>query len=210
MGTVKEEVSGIGEGEVAAFDDDELGSKAMDAAGGFFHGVQIVNREIGENACFRGIWGDNKGYGEDVGDEGGDGVLLKELITVFGDHDGIYDEAIEVKFAKDGGDGTDKVCGGKHTCFSGVSADVVEDRAELECEEFRGNIMNAVNAPGVLCGKCGDGGHAVDAEGVEGFKVGLYAGAAAGIGAGDGEGAWIHELLLFVIAQSVGKSSPLF
>ena len=61
MCTVKEEVSGIGEGEVAAFDDDEFGSKAMDAAGGFFHGVQILNWEIGENAGFRGIWGDNKG-----------------------------------------------------------------------------------------------------------------------------------------------------
>ncbi len=90
--------------------------------------------------------------------------MLKELITVFGDHDGIYDEAIEVKFAKDSGDGTDERCGRKHTCFSGVSADVVEDRAELEGEEFSGNIMNAVDAPGVLCGKCGDGGHAVDGE----------------------------------------------
>ncbi len=129
---------------------------------------------------------------------------------MFGDHDGIYDEALEVKFAKHGGDGTDKGCGGKHTGFSGVSADVVEDRAELECVEFRGNIMNAVDALGVLCGKSGDGRHAVDAEGVEGFKVGLYAGAAARIGAGDGEGPWIHELLLFVVAQSVGKSSPIF
>lgn len=61
MVAVEEEVSGVGERKVAAFDDDEFGAKAVDAAGGFFHGVQIVNREIGENAGFRGIWGENKG-----------------------------------------------------------------------------------------------------------------------------------------------------
>lgn len=57
--------------------------------------------------------------------------MLKELITVFGDHDGIYDEAIKAELAKNSGDGTDERCGRKHPCFSGVSADVVEDRAEL-------------------------------------------------------------------------------
>ncbi len=50
---------------------------------------------------------------------------------MFGDHDGIYDEAIKAELAKNSGDGTDERCGRKHPCFSGVSADVVEDRAEL-------------------------------------------------------------------------------
>jgi len=64
---------------------------------------------------------------------------------------------------------------------------VVSAGINLFLDEVDGEQVEGGDAGGVLRGDGGDGGHAVDAEDGEGFEIGLEAGAAAGIGAGDGE-----------------------
>lgn len=56
--------------------------------------------------------------------------------------------------------------------------------------------MNGCDALCVLDGKGSYGGHAVGAEGGEGFEVGLYSCTAGGVGACDGEGVRYHVMEL--------------
>ena len=75
----------------------------------------------------------------------------------------------------------------QHAELDGIDADVLDHRLDLRLQEGRRHAVDARHAERVLRGQRGDGRHAVAAERREGLEVGLDAGAAAAVGAGDRE-----------------------
>ena len=85
------------------------------------------------------------------------------------------------------GDGSDDPEIRHHADLDRADLEIGEHRIDLRGDKFRGHLMNARDAGGVLRGQRGDDGGAVDAERGKRLQVGLNAGAAGGIRAGDGE-----------------------
>ena len=75
----------------------------------------------------------------------------------------------------------------EHPDLHGVDADVLGHRADLRDDHRRARRLHRVDADGVLRGQRGDRRHPVDAAARERLQVGLDAGAAAGVRAGDRE-----------------------
>lgn len=83
------------------------------------------------------------------------------------------------------GHGIDQLGGGQHAEFDGADAEIVEAGIDLRAQEFGGRCMDRGDAARVLGRQRGNRGQSVHAMRGEGLEVGLDAGAAAGIGAGD-------------------------
>ena len=80
----------------------------------------------------------------------------------------------------------------QHAGLDRVGADIVEHDLHLLADESRIDRQDAVDPLGVLRGQRGDRGRREGAEHRHRLDVGLNAGAAAGIGAGDDEDAALH------------------
>ena len=75
----------------------------------------------------------------------------------------------------------------QHADLDGIDADVFHHGVDLRAQHVGRHAVDGAHALGVLRGDGGDGRHAVAAQRAEGLEVGLDAGAAAAVGAGDGE-----------------------
>ena len=85
---------------------------------------------------------------------------------------------------------------------------VFGDRAHLRQHEFRRRHQHLGDALRVLRGERGDDARAIDSERREGLEVGLDAGAARGVGAGDGERDGCHTLVYFIPASAGMTMEP--
>src|SRR5665811_270387 len=75
----------------------------------------------------------------------------------------------------------------RHADLDGVEADVSDQGLELLGDEIRWYHIHSGDAQGALCGEGGDHGGAVDAQRRERLEVGLDAGTAGRVAAGDGQ-----------------------
>ncbi len=75
----------------------------------------------------------------------------------------------------------------QHADLHRVHANVLGHGVDLRTQHVGRNAVDGAHALGVLRGDGGDGRHAVAAERAEGLEVGLDAGAAAAVGAGNGK-----------------------
>ena len=125
--------------------------------------------------------------GEEAFDEGLLGRFLEEGIAAFGDHDRIQDHRRAIDLAKGFGDGIDQGHIGNHADFDGVDGDIVEQAQNLPFYDGRSDFLNIVYFAGILDGDGRNGRHAEDAVGLECLEIGLNAGAARRIRAGDGQ-----------------------
>jgi hypothetical protein len=73
----------------------------------------------------------------------------------------------------------------QHTDLDRVYPDVFNDSLELRFEELGRYRVNTAHADCVLRRQCRDGRHTVAAQGAESFEVGLDAGTATAVRAGD-------------------------
>lgn len=101
---------------------------------------------------------------------------------MFADHDRVDDEGAEEGKAGYGFDG-----GGvaERAGLDDVWGEVFENGFDLLEDEIWREDFHARDAARVLDGEKRDGGGAVNVEAMEGFEVGLYAGAPGGVGAGN-------------------------
>jgi hypothetical protein len=76
---------------------------------------------------------------------------------------------------------------GQHAQLHRADAEVVEAGVDLGAQEIHRRHVHGADAARVLGGERGERAQAMHAVGGEGFQVGLDAGAAAGVGAGDGQ-----------------------
>ena len=103
------------------------------------------------------------------------------------DHDRIEHHVRGAMAIEPGGDRLDDRRVGQHADLHRADIEIGKHRVHLCGDEIRRHIVNAEHALGVLRGERGDDAGAIDAERREGFQIGLDAGAAARIRAGDGE-----------------------
>ena len=85
------------------------------------------------------------------------------------------------------GDRIDHFPVGEHAQLDRADAKIIEAGIDLRAQEFQRRHVYRGHAAGVLRGQRGDRGQPVHAVRGKGLEVGLNAGAAAGIGAGDGQ-----------------------
>ena len=116
------------------------------------------------------------------------GVVAQEFVAAFGHHDRIENDVAGPVGRQAVGHRFNDVGGVEHADFDGVGADVGQDRVDLGGDEVRRYRMNGGDGLCVLGGQGRDYGHAVAFQGGKGFQVGLNAGPAAAVRAGDGQG----------------------
>jgi hypothetical protein len=75
---------------------------------------------------------------------------------------------------------------GNHADLDGIDADVGKDRIDLVCHENGGHGVDTGDALCVLRRQGSQNGHSVNAASGKGLQIGLDAGAARRVGAGDG------------------------
>ena len=99
------------------------------------------------------------------------------------DHDRVdYQRAFDMKRSY----GLDNFLIPERTEFGGVWGNVFQNCLDLRQHQIAGERVDTSDAKRVLDGDQSDDGFAVHAELMEGFEVGLHAGSATGVGAGDG------------------------
>jgi len=147
-----------------------------------------VGLAAGEDARLGQVGGHDRGARKQVADQRFAGGRVEQHGTGLGDHDRVqHDGRVlveEVERADDGRDGLDSA---QHPDLHRIDADVVDDGRHLGDDHLRRDRLDRAHLDGVLRGDGGDGGHAMHPAAREGLEVGLDAGAAAGIRAGDGE-----------------------
>ena len=96
-------------------------------------------------------------------------------------------------------DRVDHLCRGQHPDLAGADRKILEQGIDLRIEKRRRWRVDGADAARVLRGQGGDGGQAVHAMCGEGLEIGLNAGAAAGIGAGNAQDR--RRLLIVLLFQ---------
>ena len=116
-------------------------------------------------------------------------LLVEQPRAALGDHHGVEDDGRLRNQAERGGDGPDRLGRAEHADLDGVDADVGGDGAHLLRDGLRRQRVDGRDAGRVLRRDRRDRGHSVDPAAGEGLQVGLNAGAAAGVRAGDRQNA---------------------
>ena len=140
-----------------------------------------------ERLGLSGVRRRDEGKGQEPGDEGRDGVLPQEAVAALRHHDGVDDELPHAVMAEPFRHRLDDRCAGEHPGLDGVHADVGCDGVDLGGDHVDGQFVDGGDAERVLGGDGGERARAVDLEGGERLEVGLYARAASGVGACDGQ-----------------------
>ncbi len=115
------------------------------------------------------------------------GVRRQQPVARGRHHHGIEHDMFWRPARQPRGDGVDGRKLRHHPDLDRVDVEIAENRIELRGHEIGGHLMDAADAARVLRGQGRDDGGAVDAERGKGLEVGLDAGAAGRIRAGDGE-----------------------
>ena len=138
-----------------------------------------------ERGGFVEVGRDESGQRQQVVAQSGDGVGRKQCVPVLGQHHGVEHDPGRTMPAQRVGHGANDAGIGEHADLHGVDADVVEDGVELRRDEFGVGRMDRAHAMRVLRGQRRDDARAVDAKRRKRLQIGLDAGSAAGVGAGD-------------------------
>jgi hypothetical protein len=130
---------------------------------------------------------DDLGQGQHLGDERGARRGLEQRVAGLRDHDGVEHDGPAAVRAQTRGHRLDDGGRRQHPDLDRVGADIRQHGIDLSRHELGRDVEHAVNAQGVLGGQRGDHRGAEDPERRERLEVCLDAGAATGIGAGDGQ-----------------------
>ena len=129
------------------------------------------------------------GQRHQLGQNGFDSIFQRQAVARSGHQHGIGNDKRHGMTAQHVGYSTNDFRIGQHADFYRVDADVGKHRFALLPYHFGRNGMHALHAFCVLGGNGGNDACAVCTQRAEGFQIGLYARAAAGIGAGNGQNA---------------------
>lgn len=133
----------------------------------------------GDQFGFGEIGGDEGGAGEEVLAVGGRERVIKHGVALMVDKDGVNDQRYI------GGnrlaDGFHQIRLANEACLDGGGGVVGDYGGDLGAEKVRGHELDGRDFNTILGGDGGEGGHAVDAEECPCFEVGLDAGRAAAI-----------------------------
>ena len=175
-------------GHVTALDD----AGDTEAQGNAFGGILLllgrVDRLTPQDFGLGDIGGHQQGAGQERLLQAADGILLQQGGPRGGDHDRIDHELGQSTSPYHIGHGLNDVCGEEHARLGGGYREAVADGLHLAGDHLRRDGLDAAHGVRVLCRDAGDGAGAMHAVRGKGLEVGLNAGPAAAIRAGDGEG----------------------
>lgn len=209
--TAHVERSGFGAGhidclravEVTSFDEYDARAGPQDPFAGLAHVVHRSNRHVGEDLCFRDVWGDNVGDWQQLGGQRRDRIDVEKPVTPLRDHDRINHDLRQVERANGGGDGLDDRRCRQHAYLDRIRAEVTDDRFDLRRHEIGRERLPTDDPSGILRGHCRDCGRAKNSMRGERLQISLYSGASTRIAAGNRE-CCFH---LFVTSAFVAEST---
>ena len=172
---------------MAAFDDDVFHAHGLDFLRSSQKIVGVLDGHAADDFCFRHVWCEHGGQRQDLTHEGGGGFIFHERSAAFGDHHWIDDDGNFRMLPELSGDGAHDLCVRQHAGFEGANLKIAEDGAHLLVHKFHRDFVDALHAEGVLRCHSDDDGGAENAAFLEGFQIGLNAGAATAVTACDGE-----------------------
>lgn len=172
---------------MAALDHDDGRAERSQCASSLALLGEATDRGAEQHLCLAQVRGEDAGVWQQRLDVERLRLGIEQAIAAGGHHHGVDDEVRQSTRRRELRDRGDDGGRGEHAGLHRGDGQVLEDRFDLLDDELRGHDVDAVDAAGVLGGQCRDGRGAVDAEGSEGFEVGLDAGATAGVRAGDGQ-----------------------
>ena len=172
--------------QVAALDQHPSRPEGEDRVGPCAKVALGLDADAGELLDLGQVRRDDRGERDELRAQDLDGLGPQQRITVLADADRVDDQRCG-HAAEPVRDGGDELGRGQHPGLDDVDADVVEDAVELRQHRFDRQVPGALDADAVLRGDGDDDAHAVDTGGEHRLEIGLDAGAAAGVRAGDGE-----------------------
>ena len=158
-----------------------------DAVGGGLHILLIANQRIGQYFGFGNVRSHDRSHREQLAGQGRNGIVTDELGTGSGHHNRVEHDVRGVMEGESFSNDVDDVSGRHHADFHRDRRNILKHHVDLVGENVRFGVLNGTHAGGVLCGERGDGAHAEHAASQHGLQIGLHAGTAGRVGAGDRE-----------------------
>jgi len=141
-----------------------------------------------ERSGFSEIWCDDRGAGDEAFDNAALRVAVQQPIAGRRDHHGVEHVVWQTVSPEGVGHGGDDLDRAEHAAFHRERREIVGDGVDLADHELGRKRLPRQHAERVLSRHRGDDARAEDPELVERLQVGLDAGAASRIRAGDGQG----------------------
>ena len=197
---------------MTAFEEDAHAEAFGKGAGGGLGGGLDGGKGAAEEGGGLGeVGGEEGGTGEEARGEDADGGVVEKARAAGGDHDGVDDEGERGVGLGEVGHHVDEGGVEEHPGLGGAEGEGLGHARELVAQDGGVGALHAADAEGVLGGEGGEGGAPVDAVRPKGAEVGLDAGAAAAVAAGDRHrrrDVLCHEAFLSVAQGQLPPGSP--
>ena len=174
---------------MAALYEDRTGSRARDDASGLHHGVQALGCGIdaGQDTCLGNVGSHDLRQAEQLVHHGPRRPVGHERRPARGDHDRVNNDAVCLMAAQALCNRAGDPSARKHADLDGGGTDVLKHGVYLVGHNLRVCLLYGANPAGVLCRERTNHALAIQAQGGNGLKVGLNAGATRRVAAGDSE-----------------------
>ena len=172
---------------MTAFNQHGLAARLEDDARRLLRAVHGLDGNTCQRLSLAQVGGNERGQWQQALFDAHNRFRFKQFEAAGGDQHRIYNEVRRAVFGEFRGDGVDYRPGRQHPGFYRGDVEVIENRVDLRFDEIHRQLEGFPDLPRVLRGHSRDNGEAVGAVGVKGLEVGLDAGAAAGVGSGNGE-----------------------
>jgi hypothetical protein len=149
--------------------------------------VLRLDLDVGQVLGLVHVRGDDRGEGQKLVDQRVDGRILEQLEARLRDHDRVHDEREQVVGRHAVGYRFDDLRSREHARLGRLHVHVLGHGVNLRGHERGRQVVGLRHFFGVLGRYGGEGGGAEDAVGLHRLEVGLNAGAAARVAAGNGE-----------------------
>ena len=180
-----EQVRAVGPLAVAALDQDAAPAVSGELARGGLHVRGRADGAAHKHLGLGEVRRDHVRERHEVLADGADSVVPQQPVAALGDHDGVEDDVARAEARQLGRDRADQLGRVEHPDLHRVRPDVLEDRRDLRGRELRRHRVNPPHSLRVLGRERRDRRHPVAAEGRERLEIGLDAGPAAAVRAGD-------------------------
>jgi len=154
------------------------------------------DREPRQRLSLRNVRRDHKGKRKETLDDRFDRIGSKERRAALGHHHRIDHQSLDTVRLHFRCNDVDDPGVGEHPGFGGIDGDIFEDRIDLSADELRRQVVDPLDAHGVLGRHGCDRRCPEDAQGGEGFQIGLDPRPAPGIRTCNGQCA-AHRLTSF-------------
>lgn len=205
----QQQIDGLVSSQVPTLHESCASTEVEDRPCGIRQITRSLDRQTGEDARFMEVWGDDDGQRDELPPDGVLGLAIEQTVSARGNHHRIEHVVRQPVLNDCMGHGLHQGCRGKHTGLDRVQRHVRGDGPDLRADHLLGNGVHGGDLERVLSGHGGERTAPENAEGMECLEVGLDAGSAPAVAAGDceGYGRWvIHGVHTLIGMRMLSKS----